>query len=480
MNDDGMRLRVRAMLKYMSIKETPQPNKGRIHINKQELIEEVKKNKGKVVFDLEGYTRFKEEETTANKFPDVNQTVRARFRPAKQGEGPPGTFIREGGEEMPPQKYNPDDHRDTRRESGPRHGDSYHTDRRDTRRSGSYGGDDRGPNNHNRPGDDRHQERRSSFGDRNGDPRGGFGDDGRGGHGDQERRGSYRDQPKRASYGEPDGKGFGDASDRRSHNESVDRRGGYGGDSHDRRGRQSDSGERRGSYRDYEPRNSSERRTNRDYDRPRDDHHGELVDRDDGRMDDVPRGRFEDRDQKPRSSFQRQGRDSAYYGDVRRAEESGGYRQSYNDGELGRPARGPPRDREVRATDHRPSDRDEFTASARGGSLDRSFPDFQSSGDRPLHRGRHSASGGESTASAHPYPRQKRVSDSVLYLSQKGGAASDLKREFASIKEDPDPYREDPDHPTDSNKKRSFDDYQKQQPNRGYNIEPSYSKRRSV
>ena len=32
MNDDGMRLRVRAMLKYMDIHETPQPNKGRIHI----------------------------------------------------------------------------------------------------------------------------------------------------------------------------------------------------------------------------------------------------------------------------------------------------------------------------------------------------------------------------------------------------------------------------------------------------------------
>ena len=31
MNDDGMRLRVRAMLKFMDIHETPQPNKGRIH-----------------------------------------------------------------------------------------------------------------------------------------------------------------------------------------------------------------------------------------------------------------------------------------------------------------------------------------------------------------------------------------------------------------------------------------------------------------
>ena len=83
MNDDGMRLRVRAMLKFMNIQETPQPNKGRIHINKAELIEEVKKNNGKVNFDQESYLKFKEEETTANKFPDVPQTVRSRFRPAR-------------------------------------------------------------------------------------------------------------------------------------------------------------------------------------------------------------------------------------------------------------------------------------------------------------------------------------------------------------------------------------------------------------
>lgn len=43
MNDDGMRLRVRAMLKYMDIHETPQPNKGRIHIDKEALIKVVKK-----------------------------------------------------------------------------------------------------------------------------------------------------------------------------------------------------------------------------------------------------------------------------------------------------------------------------------------------------------------------------------------------------------------------------------------------------
>ena len=109
MNDDGMRLRVRAMLKYMDIHETPQPNKGRIHIDKAALIKVVKKNGGRIKFDIEGYTRFKEEETTANKFPDVVQQVRPRFRPARPGQGPPGTFIRDG-DPVPPYK-SPDEER---------------------------------------------------------------------------------------------------------------------------------------------------------------------------------------------------------------------------------------------------------------------------------------------------------------------------------------------------------------------------------
>ena len=68
LNDDGMRLRVRAMLKYMNTQEAPQPNKGRIHI--EALIDEVRRNNGKIRFDIEAYVRFKEEETTSNKFPD--------------------------------------------------------------------------------------------------------------------------------------------------------------------------------------------------------------------------------------------------------------------------------------------------------------------------------------------------------------------------------------------------------------------------
>jgi hypothetical protein len=77
--DDGMRKRVRAMLKFMNIEEIEQPNKGRIHIDKESLIREVGKNGGRIKFDYEGYVKFKEENTTANHVPDVAQNVRPRY-----------------------------------------------------------------------------------------------------------------------------------------------------------------------------------------------------------------------------------------------------------------------------------------------------------------------------------------------------------------------------------------------------------------
>ena len=77
--DDGMRKRVRAMLDFMGIGEIEQPNKGRIHIDKEALIREVEKNGGKIVFDYDGYMKFKDENTTANHTPDVIQNVRPRY-----------------------------------------------------------------------------------------------------------------------------------------------------------------------------------------------------------------------------------------------------------------------------------------------------------------------------------------------------------------------------------------------------------------
>jgi pentatricopeptide repeat protein len=91
--DDGMRKRVKAMLRFMNIKELPQNNAGRIHVDKDALINEVEKNGGRIKFDLEGYIEFKEKETTEYHIPDVPQKIRARFRPAKAGSGRP-PFIR--------------------------------------------------------------------------------------------------------------------------------------------------------------------------------------------------------------------------------------------------------------------------------------------------------------------------------------------------------------------------------------------------
>lgn len=73
-----MRKRILAMLRFMNIREVEQPNKGRIHIDKEALTAEVEKNGGKIVFDEEGYRRWKQEETTANQTPSIPQTIRNR------------------------------------------------------------------------------------------------------------------------------------------------------------------------------------------------------------------------------------------------------------------------------------------------------------------------------------------------------------------------------------------------------------------
>jgi pentatricopeptide repeat protein len=53
--DDGMKKRVQAMLSFMDIYELPQNNAGRIHIDKDRLIETVNRNGGRIIFDLDGY-----------------------------------------------------------------------------------------------------------------------------------------------------------------------------------------------------------------------------------------------------------------------------------------------------------------------------------------------------------------------------------------------------------------------------------------
>ena len=92
--DDGMRKRCRAMLRFMGITESDQPNLGRIHIHKENLIEAVNKNGGKIIFDLDGYLNWKEAETTSSIVPDTVQKIRARFKPTVPGSGrPPFTRV---------------------------------------------------------------------------------------------------------------------------------------------------------------------------------------------------------------------------------------------------------------------------------------------------------------------------------------------------------------------------------------------------
>jgi len=76
--DDGMRKRVRAMLRFMNVREIEQSNKGRIHIDKEALKREVGRNNGKIIFNAEGYRTFRREETTANAMPNVPQVRRNR------------------------------------------------------------------------------------------------------------------------------------------------------------------------------------------------------------------------------------------------------------------------------------------------------------------------------------------------------------------------------------------------------------------
>jgi len=116
--DDGMRKRVRGMLEFMNIKEVDQPNKGRIHIDKEALIDEVTKNGGKIIFDQEGFTKFKEQNTTANHIPNIVQQVRPRFRPTEpftpHDDGRRSSSFRKHREGSDPSKGN-DFHRNKRK-----------------------------------------------------------------------------------------------------------------------------------------------------------------------------------------------------------------------------------------------------------------------------------------------------------------------------------------------------------------------------
>lgn len=426
MNDDGMRLRVRAMLKFMKISEISQPNKGRIHINKAELIEEVKKNGGKINFDLAGYARFKEEETTANKFPDVPQRVRPRFRPVKPGEGPPGTFVREGAlvEPQPPLQP-PADRNPMYDVPTPRPSDSYQQERRESRRL-PYPGEDRGHRS------DWPQDRSSSYLDRNSSDRG-F-EDRRG----NERQGHYDDDMRRGNPYDRDREVHS-----RGYNENYER------------GRPSDADtvDRRGSHRAWDRRGVHEHdRRHHQYDSGRHAERAEVANNDIARQ-----------------SFQR---GPSYYDEERYTSEVAGY------------GRGSLRDKNM--IDQQPLSRD-LNIPERSRVSGVAFPesDFSLSQERSVKRQRHSMHQfGENPG--YDDHRIKRASDSALYVPRPGGGSSvptgnDSMNHFANVDKGIDQFgRHHDDAHVQQMKKRGFDDDQKPAANRGYSIEPAFSKRRSL
>ncbi|KAL7559726.1 hypothetical protein ACA910_003311 [Epithemia clementina (nom. ined.)] len=132
--NDGMKKRVQAMLRFMKIKEMPEDNAGRVRVDKAALIQQAHECNGEIHFDLEGYTAWKERETTANQVPDVPQKIRARFKPQYPGSGGP-PFTRIETEHTSPE-YRMEFQRQTAAqlaadekdllERQPRHGDGWH------------------------------------------------------------------------------------------------------------------------------------------------------------------------------------------------------------------------------------------------------------------------------------------------------------------------------------------------------------------
>lgn len=434
MNDDGMRLRVKAMLKYMNINEKIQPNKGRIHIDKDALIEEVKRNGGRIHFNLAGYTKFKEEETTANKFPDVPQRVRARFRPARPGEGPAGTFIREGDD------IEPEPHMeaipDSRRDNGLRQSDVYQQERRENRRP-PYANEEpvaRG---------NWHHEKRPVHNDRYSSERLSSDSEWRG----QDRHEQYDEQGRRNR--DYDSKWNGDYRDKRqSHSDLGDTRSGYAGQ--DYRVRDTDIAERR-SGPDWE------------------------------------RGRAPERERRPvqhgRDRYDSRGENSARFTN-RRGPERYDARDTYHGGDRYESHRVieerlPSRDYEMGGQhvngDYDMSDpRQERAASSAPTSQfssHRSNSPF--SGERGPKRQRHSLQFGDHTE--HADSRQKRASDSLLFTNRGGDMSSEAMKQFAAIREeDPDPFNDDHDDRFQRyDKKRASDGYLKPAVNRGYDVEPT-------
>ena len=203
--DDGMRKRVLAMMSFMRLKEVKQPNMGRVQLNIQAFIEEVRQNKGKVLFDSDGYRLFVEKETGSNEHEEVEQIRRPKVCPHPQvADRNGGTFGgRSCGDRTQSGHYGRG--RGNGRQGQERFGHGGGGDRRSFHESENVGSEGHyGPSppgqkrdRSSSPQDSRSDFRRSSRGrgfggdgyqDRRGRGRGGYRGRGRGGRGGFDRR----------------------------------------------------------------------------------------------------------------------------------------------------------------------------------------------------------------------------------------------------------------------------------------------------
>jgi pentatricopeptide repeat protein len=471
--DDGMRKRVKAMLRFMNIKELPQNNAGRIHVDKDALISEVEKNGGRIKFDLEGYIAFKEAETTEYHVPDVPQKIRARFRPVKAGSGRP-PFIRVETDSTSPeyrlenQKHqgafdgNHSLQEDLRPRGNRPEGGNFEARRapegpgreRDARNRNDGGPDERHRNDGGPDKRHRNDGGPSLHSDRNyGSGRAGPQDAGRGAN-DNRRHGSalYQDQGRIEDRGSHHGDDRGSPHNRHREDQTRGNGGNYGargphGSSNDRYGPTNEGRDagRRGDNVDSYPQDRKDSRRNFD--------------------NNGPSGGDRDRYPQDRKGDKNPGR-SEHYGNTNSSRSR--YPQDRKDNPPDHSDRYGPSSRGVDSGRHGGMKRDDFSdrngPASRGNDSDRR-PGVTDNSDRngPLNRGN------DSDRRPGTSSREREGGGSDNYgPSGRGGGSSH---------EDRAPSRDGTDD-RGYGRKRDHQEYQKQQPNRGYSLDRDSTRRR--
>lgn len=77
------------MMHYMNLKEVQQPNMGRVQLDIQAFVEEVRRNNGRIHFDSVAYRKYVDEEARANEPPEVEQFRRPKLGSPSNNIEPP-------------------------------------------------------------------------------------------------------------------------------------------------------------------------------------------------------------------------------------------------------------------------------------------------------------------------------------------------------------------------------------------------------